>query len=433
MYLAILGYLLIAIMMWGLLKGKFTPVVAFAVLPTLFALFAGFTPAEISGFVADGVPGTLNATALACFATVYFAIMSEEGLFDPIVTFLSKKAGNVVAIMIITSIISSISHMDTGVTSTVLVTIPAMLPLFKRFKIRVEYLFLLIAQSVAVVNLLPHGGGMIRMSSVTGLDVSLMFKTLLPIILCMVVYNLASAVFYGVREQRRIAGGNVVEYGNVTDKKLEVKEVKLNWRYWCNLVMTISLLAIMFQGSLKGYYVFMIGLALALLINYPNTKTQMDVLKKHASKAFPIALVMLASGVLVGVMSGTGMLTEMANLVVSLIPEALKNFYGVIVGYLSIPLSICLGADGFYYGLTPLFTQVGTIYGFSTLSIVTIMMLARDAFGLITPVSAVTYLAPGMLGKELGVFIKFSFKYLLVLFTVEVIICVVLGTMPLVV
>jgi len=284
-----------------------------------------------------------------------------------------------------------------------------------------------------VVNLLPHGGGMIRMSSVTGLDVSLMFKTLLPIILCMVVYNLASAVFYGVREQRRIAGGNVVEYGNVTDKKLEVKEVKLNWRYWCNLVMTISLLAIMFQGSLKGYYVFMIGLALALLINYPNTKTQMDVLKKHASKAFPIALVMLASGVLVGVMSGTGMLTEMANLVVSLIPEALKNFYGVIVGYLSIPLSICLGADGFYYGLTPLFTQVGTIYGFSTLSIVTIMMLARDAFGLITPVSAVTYLAPGMLGKELGVFIKFSFKYLLVLFTVEVIICVVLGTMPLVV
>ena len=119
MYLAILGYLLIAIMMWGLLKGKFTPVVAFAILPTLFALLAGFTPEEISGFVSDGVPGTLNATALACFATVYFAIMSTEGLFDPIVKFLSKKAGgNVVAIMIITSIISSISHMDTGVTSS---------------------------------------------------------------------------------------------------------------------------------------------------------------------------------------------------------------------------------------------------------------------------------------------------------------------------
>ncbi len=226
MYLAILGYLLIAVMMWGLLKGKFTPVVAFAILPTVFGLLAGFSPKEISGFVAEGVPGTLNATALAIFATVYFAIMTTEGLFDPIVSFLARKAGgNVVAIMIITSIISAISHMDTGVTSTVLVTIPAMLPLYKRFKIRVEYLFLLIAQSVAVVNLLPHGGGMIRMSSVTGLDISVMFKTLLPIILCMMVYNLVSAVFYGMSEQRRIAAGVAVEFGDVTDKKLETKTV----------------------------------------------------------------------------------------------------------------------------------------------------------------------------------------------------------------
>lgn len=271
------------------------------------------------------------------------------------------------------------------------------------------------------------------MSSVTGLDISLMFKTLMPIILCMMVYNLVSAVFYGMSEQRRIAAGVAVEYGEVTDKKLETKAVKLDWRYWCNLVMTLGLLGVMFEGSIKGYYVFMIGLALALLINYRDPKEQMNVLKEHASKAYPIAAVMLASGILVGVMSGTGMLTEMANLVVSLIPGALRNFYGVIVGYLSIPLSICLGADGFYYGLTPLFTQVGNIYGFSTLSIVTIMMLARDAFGLITPVSAVTYLAPGLLGKELNVFIKFAFKYLLVLFTVEVIICVLLGAMPLVV
>lgn len=434
MYLAILGYLMIAVMMWGLLKGKFTPVVAFAILPTIAGLLAGFSPVEISKFVSEGVPGTLNATALAAFATVYFAIMTTEGLFDPIVSFLSKKAGgNVIAIMIITSIISAISHMDTGTTSTVLVTIPAMLPLYKKFKIRVEYLFLLMAQSVAVINLLPHGGGMIRMSSVTGLDVSLMFKTILPIILCMMVFNFVTAVFYGMREQRRIAAGVAVEYGDVTDKKLETKAVKIDWRYWCNLILTLCLLGLMFEGSIKGYYVFMIGMALALLINYSNPKDQMNVLKEHAAKAYPIVVVMMASGVLVGVMSGTGMLTEMANLVVSLIPEALKNFYGVIVGYLSIPLSICLGADGFYYGLTPLFTQVGNVYGFSTLSIVTVMLLARDAFGMITPVSAVTYLAPGLLGKELNVFIKFSFKYLLIFFTVEMLLCVLMGAMPLLV
>ena len=129
MYLAILGYLLVIVMMVGLLKNKLTPMVAFIILPIIFALLAGFSPAEIGGFVKEGVPKTLSASALALFATAYFAIMTDKGLFDPIVSWLSKKAGgNVVAIMIITVIIAAISHMDTGMTSTILVTIPAMPP-----------------------------------------------------------------------------------------------------------------------------------------------------------------------------------------------------------------------------------------------------------------------------------------------------------------
>ena len=58
------------------------------------------------------------------------------------------------------------------------------------------------------------------------------------------------------------------------------------------------------------------------------------------------------------------------------------------------------------------------------------MMLARDALGCITPVSPVTYLAPGLLGKDLPVFIKFSLKYLLLYFAVELALCIVFGILP---
>lgn len=435
MYLAILGYLLIIIMMAGLLKGKLTPIVAFVVLPIVFGLLAGFSPWELGDFVKEGVPKTLSATALALFATAYFAIMTDEGLFDPAVSWLSKKAGgNVVAIMVITVIIAAISHMDTGMTSTILVTIPAMLPLYRKFKIKPEYLFLLMSQSIAVVNLLPHGGGMTRMSSVSGLEISTMFRNIAPVLVIMLIYNLGCAVFFGLKEQKRIAAGlDVATYGDVEDKEVVLKDVKLNAKYWCNLIVTIVLLVLMFEGTLPGYFVFMLGLSLALVINYRSTKEQNATLKRVAEKAYPIALVMLASGVLVGIMSGTGMLTEMANVIVSLIPDSFRRFYGVIVGVLSLPFSFALGADGFYYGLSPLFLEVGTSYGFSALSLASIMMLARDALGTLTPVSAVTYLAPGLLGKDLPVFIKFALKYLLLFFAIELVLCIILGILPIVV
>lgn len=436
MQLAILGYLMMALLMFILLKGKMTPITAFVIIPPIFALAAGFSISEISEFAAAGVPKTLNSMALTLFATVYFRIMTDQGLFDPIVNLLSKRAGGKIpAILVITTIIAAISHMDTGTTSTILVTIPAMLPLYKKYHIRVEWLFLMIAQAVGVINLLPHGGGPTRISSVTGIDVAVLFRTVAPVIACMLVYNVISAVIFGRMEQRYIAK----TYGALTkDEGAEgivasSKEVKIDARYWANMIVTFGILALMFEGSLSGYFIFMIGLSIVLIINFRDVKEQIKVIKDSAADALYISAIMLASGVMVGILSGTGMLDSMAQVIVNLIPSALKNFYALIVGYLSIPLSICLGADGFYYGLTPLFTQVGTSYGFPILSITSVMMLARDAFGNITPVSPVTYLAPGLLGKDLGVFIKFCFKYLLLFFTVEMVLCVLFGIVPLVV
>ena len=435
MNLAILGYLMMALMMVILLKGWLTPIVGFVFLPIVFALLAGFGFADISDFVKSGVPSTLSSAGLALFATTYFRIMTEQGLFDPAVKFLSKRAGgNVSAILIITVLISAISHMDTGTTSTILVTIPAMLPLYRANNIRVEWLFLMIAQAVACINMLPHGGGTIRVSAATGVEGSALFHNILPIIIVMMVYNVISAYFYGKIEQKRIAAGKNENMdngeGKESGRKQEIRDIPITWRYWANLATTVGLLVLMFLDKFPGYFVFMIGLSIALMVNYTDTKKQIAAVKEYGADAVYIVAIMLCSGVLVGIMKGTGMLDAMALAIVNIIPQGIKNFYALLIGYISIPLSICLGADGFYYGLAPLFTQVGAEYGFTAATIGAIMIIARDAFGNITPVSPVTYLAPGMLGKDLGAFIKFSFPWLLLYFTVEMLAGILLGIVP---
>lgn len=59
--------------------------------------------------------------------------MSDAGMFDILVNKLVKKAGkNVVFIAIVTAIIAIFSHLDGATVTTVLVTIPALLPLYKK-------------------------------------------------------------------------------------------------------------------------------------------------------------------------------------------------------------------------------------------------------------------------------------------------------------
>lgn len=432
MYLAILGYALVVVMMWGLLKEKLTPVIAFCTLPFIFGLLGGFSMVDLTNFAAEGVTKTLSATALGLFATAYFGVMTKEGLFDPIVNRLSKIAGNnIIAIMIISVLVSSIAHLDTGTTSTVFVTIPAMMPLFKKYHIRLEYLFVILAQSVSVINMLPHGGGMVRVSSLTGLDVAFMVNTMFPVIVGGVIINLVMAIFYGRTESKRIATAGLAGMGGGTVHLEEAETVKrLDLRYWLNLGLTLLVLTLMFLNVYKSYVIFMIALSLAMLINYSTTKTQNSVMKELAPSSFSIAIVTLASGILVGVMTGTTMLTEMANIIVMLIPAALKGFFALIVAFTGVPLSIALGGDAFYFGLMPLFVEVANSYSIPAMSIAAVMMLAKDGFSMITPVSAVTHLAPGLMNIDLKDLMKFSFKYLFISFTLKIILCVVLGIVP---
>ena len=60
-------------------------------------------------------------------------------------------------------------------------------------------------------------------------------------------------------------------------------------------------------------YIFMVGAALALVINFPKLRSQADEIVAHAPSIVGVVSMVLAAGVLVGVLNGTGMVDAMAD------------------------------------------------------------------------------------------------------------------------
>lgn len=195
---AILGYLMIALIVVLLLTNKATPITAFVIIPPIVALVAGYSIEEVNGFIQAGVSSSMGTALLALLSIIFFSIMTEQGLFDPFVNFLVSKAGNNVAVItVISAIVAHFSHLDTGTTSTLLVTIPSMLPIYRRLGIDRKYLYLVIVQAIGVMNLLPWGGAITRSCAVTGMDPATITVAVAPCLVAGFAYNMVTAWIYG--------------------------------------------------------------------------------------------------------------------------------------------------------------------------------------------------------------------------------------------
>ena len=101
---AVLGYAMIALIVILLLTNKANPIMAFIIVPPIIALTAGYSISEINDFIKAGVSSSMGTALLAMLSIIFFSIMTEQGLFDPVVDFLVSKAGDKVAISSYTKI-----------------------------------------------------------------------------------------------------------------------------------------------------------------------------------------------------------------------------------------------------------------------------------------------------------------------------------------
>ncbi|MCD2435716.1 citrate:proton symporter [Acidaminococcus sp. NSJ-142] len=435
MFLGIVGLLMIFLIVYLLISGKSNAMVIFVIVPIIAALLCGFAPAVIFEFLKKGVGTTMSTAVLFLFSIVYFGIMNDVGLFDPLIKFLVKRAGsNIVLITVATGVIATVAHLDGTTAGTMLITIPAMLPLYKKLHIRPVVLGCIISAAISIMNLVPWGGPTARTAIVTNTDVNALWQELLPLQGVGIVLVLAFAAYLGIMEKKRGAGLNptgkaaelseeMEESGNAADKAA-LKRPNL---LWFNALVTLGVILLMCLTKIPLYGAFMIGLALVLAVNFKGGQAQLKAVSSHASAALTTPMILLTTGVFLGILNGTKMLTSIANILVDLMPQAVGAHLPIVIGALSGPIGMLLGTDSFFFGFMPLVLGMGERFAASAHDIAMAMLIGKDFTILVTPHNATTFLLIGLTGVSIKEHLKFCTPYLWIMSWITLACAVVLG------
>ena len=109
------------------------------------------------------------------------------------------------------------------------------------------------------------------------------------------------------------------------------------------------MLAFLFLDTpLPLYSIFMIAYAIALVVNFPQTKTQNKKIKELGQNAMVMTVTLFSVGIFMGVISGTGMVDAMATAIVNVLPAAMAPHMHWFMALFSVPLMMILGTDAFY-------------------------------------------------------------------------------------
>ncbi|MDC7125434.1 MAG: SLC13 family permease [Spirochaetales bacterium] len=427
--LGAIGFIMIAVLIGLLLSEKVHTVVVFCVVPVVFGLIAGFGLKDLGNFITFGVGITSRTAILAIFAILYFSIMSEQGMFDGIVRGLSKIAGkNIVLVFIATALIACFSHLDGASASTLLVTVPAMLPVFNKLKVKPINMIFIISAAIGVMNLMPWAGGIIRVASVLQLDPGDMWHKLLPAQIASFVLIIISCGILGYIEHKTNAHKTTDVELEDTEEKYSERQIKLRP---FNLGLTGVLIVILLFGWMDLKMAFFLALSIALVLNYKGVREQQGALRKFAGNALPVAAIMLSAGVFVGVVSKSGMLTEMVNFLSKLIPSSIGSYLHIVIAILAMPLFMILGADSFLFALLPLFAGIGETFGVASVDMAAAMLIGCNFCLLISPLAPTTYLAMEMVGTTLRENLKANMLKIYLLSLAVVGVSIIIGVLPL--
>lgn len=163
--LTIIGLLIIISIVTLLMMGKTSPIIAMSVIPLIGALVAGYSFTEISTFFELGIKKVSSVATMFLFAILFFSIMKDLHIFNPLIRMMiSITRGNVIIVCIVTALVAAVVHLDGSGAATFLIIIPAFLPLYRRLGMSPYLMLLIMCTSMGVMNMVPWGGPLGRAS-----------------------------------------------------------------------------------------------------------------------------------------------------------------------------------------------------------------------------------------------------------------------------
>ncbi|HEU4389332.1 MAG TPA: citrate:proton symporter, partial [Blastocatellia bacterium] len=296
--LALLGLASIVVLLAAIISKRISPLVALITVPTIAALIGGFG-LSTGVFIAHGIQNIAPIIGMTVFAILYFGIISDAGMLDPIIDRILRAAGSrPTRIVVGTAVLAAIAMLEGSGAIAFLITIPVMLPLYERLQMDRRVLACAVAMAAGLINMLPWGGPTIRAAAALHVPVTELFNPVLPVLFTGLVFVLAVAWWLGKKEEKRLGLSGSEERDRVFRRELTEADRVLRrpGRFWPNVVLTVILVGVMVSGKVEPVVVFMFGTVLALLMNYPDLKAQRDRIDAHAKPALMMTALLLAAG-----------------------------------------------------------------------------------------------------------------------------------------
>ncbi|MFD6888390.1 CitMHS family transporter [Streptomyces sp. NPDC059957] len=463
--LTFLGFAMIATFLVLIMLKKMSPIAALVLIPALFCVFAG-QGAQLGGYVIDGVGKLAPTAAMLMFAIVYFGVMIDVGLFDPIVRGILRFCrADPMRVVVGTAVLAAIVSLDGDGSTTFMITVSAMYPLYKRLGMSLVVMTGVAATANGVMNTLPWGGPTARAATALKLDAADIFVPMIPALAVGLLFVFALAYVLGLKERRRLglltlpadtersaepagellvaagkattaagsAGGSQAPTGSEAStpptptegatptgdttpgeegfQGLDPNRPTLRPRlYWFNASLTVALLTAMIMELLPIPVLFLLGAALALTVNFPHMPDQKARIAAHAENVLNVAGMVFAAAVFTGVLTGTGMVKHMADWLVGAIPEGMGPHMALVTGLLSLPLTYFMSNDGFYFGVLPVLAEAGAAHGVSPLEIARASLVGQ-ALHMSSPLVPAVYVLVGMAKVEFGDHTRFTVKW----------------------
>ena len=531
MMLSILGFGMVITFMYLIMSKRLSPLVALITIPIIFALIGGFA-AGIDEMMLEGIKKIAPTGVMLMFAILYFGVMIDAGLFDPLVRIILRFVkGDPMKIVLGTAVLAMLISLDGDGSTTYMITVSAMLPLYQRLGMNALNMTCVTILAGGVMNLTPWGGPTARAATALHVDPADVFVPLVPAMALAIAGILLLAWYLGMQERRRLgvaalpgdtwldssvaddgdgsttymitvsamlplyqrlgmnalnmtcvtilAGGvmnltpwggptaraatalhvdpadvfvplipsmviacagvlllawylglkerrrlglvslpqggswmdnSVSDDGNALPTVEDAEDTKRPKLLWVNLALTLALMTALILGVLPMPVLFMVGFAIALVINYPNLAEQRRRVVNHAGNVLSVVALIFAAGIFTGILNNTGMVEAMSHSFLAIIPDSWGPYLAVITAIASMPFTFFMSNDAFYFGVLPILSEAAGNYGITPVEMAR-ASLAGQPVHLLSPLVPSTYLLVGLAKVEFADHQKFTLKW----------------------